>query len=151
MSAYTELLDAILTVVRGAGVGVTMGLREEQARRMNWSQLLSSGELPLPFVIVSCARLTGTGKVPSGNGFSVPITLHLVTAMGESGDATQGTIESLITIWQALLVADLPLQDENGVVIDGSAGGQVLSSILNVSTPLSAGALTCQFNIDLTP
>lgn len=151
MSAYTELIDKVLTVVRDSGQGVTLAMREEQARRMNWSQLLASGELQLPFVIASCARITGTNKVPSGNGFAVPITLHLVTAMGESGDAAQDTLETLIAIWQDLLEADLPLNEENSVVIDASATSPTLASILNVSAPLSAGSLSCQYHIDLTP
>jgi hypothetical protein len=151
MSAYVELLDAILTVVASTDKRITIALREEQARKQNWAKLLAAGELHLPFVIVSCAKISGVSRVPSGNGFAVPVQLHYVQSVGETGDATQDAVERLVTIWQALLRADLPMQSEEGVVIDGSITSPVLATILNVSAPLVGGSLSCEFTVDLTP
>jgi hypothetical protein len=151
MSSYVDLLNAVLTVVASADKRITIALREEQARTQNWAKLLADKELSVPFVIISCAKISGVNTVPSGNGFTVPVQIHYVQAIGETGDATQDVIERLITIWQALLRADLPLQSEEGVMIDGSITSPVLATILSVSAPLVGGSLSCQFTVDLTP
>lgn len=151
MSAYTQLCDQILTVVRDADTSITIALREEQARRENWAKRLETGELQLPFVILSCARLSGVSVVPSGNGFTVPVQIHLVTGIGESADVTQDVLEQLITIWQKLLTSEMPQMSEEGSSMDASITSPILATILNVSAPLSGGTLSCQFIIDLTP
>lgn len=151
MSAYVELLDAVLSVVATSDKRITIALREEQARTRNWAKMIADGGLALPFVIVSCAKISGINTVPSGNGFTVPVQLHYVQAIGETGDATQDVIERLVKLWQALLKADLPLQSEEGAGIDGSITSPVLATILGVSAPLVGGTLSCQFTIDLTP
>lgn len=151
MSAYTDLLDAILVVVRDTDNTIALALREEQAKRRNWRNEIGAGSVPLPFVVVSAARLTGTNTVPSGNGFLMPVTIHLITGVGEASDATGSIMERLIAIWQALLRAELPLQTEDGVVIDGSVASPVMETIMDASAALTGGSLTTRFVIDLSP
>ena len=60
MSAYTELTDAILEIAKSAIPSLSYAIREEQMRRRNWRNEVGSGEIPVPFLIFSCARLTRT-------------------------------------------------------------------------------------------
>lgn len=150
MSNYTTFIDDVLEVIKAAVPTVSFGIREEQMRRRNWRNEVGSGEISLPFIIFSCSRLTRTDVVPSGNAFLVPLTINLVDGVGDTQDATGDRMETLIAIWQALLTADLTLQEEESVTIDTSSLAPTIATTIEASAALSGGSLSCNFVIDLT-
>lgn len=132
-------------------------LREEQSARINWRDRIESGELTLPFAILTVSKM---GRY-SGRGasdatlFSVPITITRVEAQTMGKDQVSDVMNRLIALWEALYWQQTSgaqyMLDLDAAAFDTSTESEAQATIIKGSAPLASGQLSITPVIDLTP